>query len=282
MDSLRCCRLQRSSAFHKILNPLVDKKYIPPGPIRSILLDNYVFDRDQHHILHPLVLPLSLGLYSKGQDLAPVPPWSLPQPHSIIDVVGGMERLFGYCHAGDSYLHDLEAAGQPETQDHVFLCLCNWRVVRIYTDPMKKKVIFTDDRLCSACVASIIRIPYLIILIDQPDYTYHKIKGVMWANTEIALGITCGCLPILPRFVKHVWPVSSTGDSIMANGRTGAAPISQKSKAATKRDWVELRESTEPGTPQQPLGPFKGQNVPTYREDLVPTHRDDLELGVRD
>ncbi|KAI4182738.1 MAG: hypothetical protein L6R41_005796 [Letrouitia leprolyta] len=149
---------------------------------------------------------------------------------------------------------------------------------KIDFSPFSQTVVFSDI----ACVASIIRIPYLIILIDQPDYTYHKIKGVMWANTEIALGITCGCLPILPRFVKHVWPVSSTGDSIMANGRTGAAPISQKSKAATKRDWVELRESTEPGTPQQPLGPFKGQNVPTYREDLVPTHRDDLELGVRD
>lgn len=105
----------------------------------------------------------------------------------------------------------------------------------------------------------------------------------MWSNTEQALGITCGCLPILPRFIKHVWNASSIGDSEamvqMRNGKTGAT-ISQKSKAS-KKDWVELKETTKPRTPQQAHAPFDN-SVPTYREELVPSHKDDLETGIRD
>jgi hypothetical protein len=96
----------------------------------------------------------------------------------------------------------------------------------------------------------------------------------MWATAEIALGITCSCLPILPRFIQHIWNVSvpSEAETIMdmTNGKTGATKNQTKER---KGDWVELKETSKPITPQQTHAPFHPN---------VPTHREDLELGIRD
>jgi len=100
-------------------------------------------------------------------------------------------------------------------------------------------------------MASIIRIPYLVLLINTEDYSYHKFKDVMWATTELAFAISYGCLPILPRLFQHLWaiPVSSESD-LFVQANKGKSADTAGRLDERQRDWVPLREITKPSGPQ--------------------------------
>ncbi|KAL8808257.1 MAG: hypothetical protein Q9200_004349 [Gallowayella weberi] len=70
---------------------------------------------------------------------------------------------------------------------------------------------FINSRWCSACICSIVRIFFEIKLIGAKDFTYIHMETGLLGYAEVACGIICGCLPILPLFWHHL--SRSTGHS---------------------------------------------------------------------
>ncbi|MCJ1315362.1 hypothetical protein MMC15_000679 [Xylographa vitiligo] len=64
-----------------------------------------------------------------------------------------------------------------------------------------------------ACVTSILRLVYSVELQGLPAgataYQYDIDVIGVWSIAEIAVGIIVGCLPVLPRFFKHIFPKRS-------------------------------------------------------------------------
>lgn len=94
-----------------------------------------------------------------------------------------------------------------------------------------------------ACITSIIRIPYLILLIHSEDYAYEKIKGVMWATAELALAITCSCLPVTPRLFQHLLAITpgNSGNSLFIKAVGDFSPT-KGPEDGIKGNWVALDE----------------------------------------
>ena len=64
-------------------------------------------------------------------------------------------------------------------------------------------LILTDNR---ACVASIIRTYYTWQMFESYDLSWGLGPMGLCAWAEVSIGIMAGCLPSLPRFLKHVGP----------------------------------------------------------------------------
>lgn len=60
--------------------------------------------------------------------------------------------------------------------------------------------------LFSACVTSIVRLYYAIRALETGDITYNIAMMGLWTHAEVAVGIICSCLPVLPIFFQTVWP----------------------------------------------------------------------------
>ena len=58
----------------------------------------------------------------------------------------------------------------------------------------------------SACVTSLIRVYYSVRMFQTKDTTYNFVLLGLWANVEITLCITCGCVFVLPRFFQILRP----------------------------------------------------------------------------
>ncbi|MCJ1405824.1 hypothetical protein MMC11_009054, partial [Xylographa trunciseda] len=54
------------------------------------------------------------------------------------------------------------------------------------------------------CIISIVRLVYTFIAVTTPDQTYALYPMVISAIVEVAIGIVCGCLPVLPKFFQTV------------------------------------------------------------------------------
>lgn len=74
--------------------------------------------------------------------------------------------------------------------------------------PRRKKIlmmaVFATGFL--ACVTSILRTYYTWKIVRSPDITYNMIIMGLWAYAEITIGIIVSCLPVFPKFFKHVGP----------------------------------------------------------------------------
>ena len=92
--------------------------------------------------------------------------------------------------------------------------------------------------MCSACVTSLLRMIYNISLIRTEDYTYEHMQTNLWATAEVAFGLMCSCLVVLPRLYQHFCEITpyKTND-------TSAAEYTRNnttSHGRTKREWVQL------------------------------------------
>ncbi|MCJ1458495.1 hypothetical protein MMC28_008868, partial [Mycoblastus sanguinarius] len=56
------------------------------------------------------------------------------------------------------------------------------------------------------CFASIMRLVYSIQTLHSRDPNYDLVPVALWTIAEIASGILCGCLPVLPQFFRHFLP----------------------------------------------------------------------------
>jgi hypothetical protein len=57
-----------------------------------------------------------------------------------------------------------------------------------------------------ACLASIMRLYYSILLVTSNDITWRLAYATYWGFSEIAIGLICCCLPTIPKFVQFVGP----------------------------------------------------------------------------
>lgn len=111
-------------------------------------------------------------------------------------------------------------------------------------------VIFLTGGL--ACISSIIRIVYLVFLNRTKDYTYAKVPATLWADAEIACGLLCSCLVILPRLYQHLSSIVPYGGNDtpaqgLADRSTRFNPSSRKSRG----HWVQLDGLASPRSPSQ-------------------------------
>ncbi|KAL6720661.1 hypothetical protein ACLMJK_002586 [Lecanora helva] len=163
----------------------------------------------------------------------------------------------------------MSSAAWNIVSDLAMLSVPLWMIWKLQLSKRRKiasSVVFAAAGL--ACIASIIRIPYLILLIHTEDYTYHKIKGVMWSAAEQALGLTCACLPVLPRLFQYFTAntVSKSSDMFVQADSGKSAPAMGRLDER-KRDWVLLREISKP-SPPKPVYASSPDDITTYREDV--------------
>ena len=59
----------------------------------------------------------------------------------------------------------------------------------------------------SAIIFAVSRLIFMILLLNHPDYSYIKMQGTILALSELASGIICSCLFVLPRLYRH-WTAS--------------------------------------------------------------------------
>ncbi|OCK83948.1 hypothetical protein K432DRAFT_401566 [Lepidopterella palustris CBS 459.81] len=67
----------------------------------------------------------------------------------------------------------------------------------------------------SVVFTSIVRITYIMNLLDKPDITYYEATACVWSSVELNFGIICNCLTVLKPFAKRHMPglFSSTNGS---------------------------------------------------------------------
>ena len=79
---------------------------------------------------------------------------------------------------------------------------------------------------------------YNVSLLRREDYTYIHMQTTLWATAEIAFGLMCSCLVVLPRLYQHfcdITPYKTNNSSTNKDTRSQAA-----SHGKTKREWVQL------------------------------------------
>ena len=75
-------------------------------------------------------------------------------------------------------------------------------------------------------------------LIRREDFTYIHLQTSLWATAELAFGLLCSCLVVLPRLYQHfcdITPYKTNPDTTDNDPRTQMA-----SNGRTKREWVQL------------------------------------------
>ncbi|KAI9842653.1 MAG: hypothetical protein M1837_007020 [Sclerophora amabilis] len=91
-----------------------------------------------------------------------------------------------------------------------------------------------------ACVTSITRLVYTYRLVQSKDVTYNTIVMGFWTLAEVAIGILCGCLPVLPKFFQVLGPkvhtaLSSTFRTRESSSMPSNLKVSRILNSATKR-----------------------------------------------
>ena len=111
----------------------------------------------------------------------------------------------------------------------------------------------------SAIIFALFRLIFLILLLIQIDFSYTKLQGTIFALSELATGIICSCLFVLPRLYRHL-TTSPPHDSEehrlrkykMLTGKSSLTdPYSQKvHHDEEQRNPWEGHDIEEPAVPQ--------------------------------
>ncbi|KAL8885343.1 MAG: hypothetical protein Q9205_001018, partial [Flavoplaca limonia] len=85
----------------------------------------------------------------------------------------------------------------------------------------------------TACIASIMRMVNNVQYAQTQDYTFRLTAVALWTLGEIASGMVCSCLPVVPAFFRHYMPklTSSFKSSLgkVKGSRSGGQESSSKS-----------------------------------------------------
>ena len=108
-----------------------------------------------------------------------------------------------------------------------------------------------------------LRLVYTVNMVKTKDYTYVKMQSKMWAFAEIAFGLACSCLPILPRLFQHVSSVTpytrGTSDDTLQDPSTKPSVPTAAQQAAQWRskgrekggNWIHLDDRNVTGLPER-------------------------------
>ena len=83
-------------------------------------------------------------------------------------------------------------------------CLCHWISVSVCQLFHFIKSPSNWCRFCSACITSVVRLYYSIKLTRSVDVAYRVTFIGYWTIAEVAMGIICSCLPIMPKLIQHL------------------------------------------------------------------------------
>ncbi|KAM0804201.1 hypothetical protein BDR22DRAFT_654105 [Usnea florida] len=106
-----------------------------------------------------------------------------------------------------------------------------------------------------ACIASILRMVYLVKLTKTQDYSYVKLQTVAWGIAEVAFGLLCSCLVVLPRLYQHLASITPHNSD---NSTLARAMADQNIPAPhDKTEWIKLQDRTNGKLSSPPSETFK-------------------------
>lgn len=97
-----------------------------------------------------------------------------------------------------------------------------------------------------ACISSILRLIYVVFLTRTQDYSYAHFAATMWSMAEIAFGLLCSNLVVLPRLYRHFCDIMPYTNNVHAlNGMTESDRARESKDGKSKKEWVKLEERAE-------------------------------------
>ncbi|KAK1975493.1 integral membrane protein [Colletotrichum cereale] len=128
-------------------------------------------------------------------------------------------------------------------------------LLKLQLNPKKRGALVFMFALGSfACVASVIRLQYLVAFADSYDSTYEQVSTVTWSAVELNLAIICGSLPSLRPLFKKVPVLLSTAKSA---ARKGASNRQSRERSVTANVKYQVSHynsvhSSPASTPHKP------------------------------
>lgn len=213
----------------------------------------------------------------------------------------------GHCYNSNT---DAESSGIFNVvSDFAILLLpmpCLWKLQM----PMRKKIlmvgVFATGLL--ACVTSIVRTYYSFQVPKSSDRTYNLELMGLWSWAELTIGIIVGCLPVLPKFIRHICSkVSRNFSSTSKDGVSAAHGLINSNEPPKANAFTKIqrpftnhvgssisKSSTDTYSPQARLhGEYLTSDnydslslsaITTHKPThplsvVIATRRDDLEYG---
>jgi hypothetical protein len=127
----------------------------------------------------------------------------------------------------------LEVADEEGAEGSDFRCLLAGVLVRL---PPSFSAVHGLTTRESVCIASFIRIYYMIPLKHNLDVTWIMGDVYVWSSVEPCMGILCACLPTLQPLIRRV--LKKIMGSSIARGRLGGNSRARTSSSVQRRSKV--------------------------------------------
>ncbi|TVY17219.1 Satratoxin biosynthesis SC1 cluster protein 4 [Lachnellula arida] len=130
--------------------------------------------------------------------------------------------------------------------DCVMLFLPMFSIWRLQLSTKKKaqiSAVFACGLL--ACVSSVIRLAYSILLFKTEDRTYAFIPTGLWSVAEVSIGFICSCLPVVPKFFQ-----------VMSERLT-----TNKSSTTPSRSYYRSFDAQKSGASNNPGNPYDSRRA---------------------
>ncbi|APA06824.1 hypothetical protein sscle_02g015940 [Sclerotinia sclerotiorum 1980 UF-70] len=105
-----------------------------------------------------------------------------------------------------------------------------------------------------ACTASVLRLYETLHLGGTLDKTYGLVPILLWSIAEINIGIICGCLPILPSFIKKTFSAIPDSNDSTENGIYCRMERMSKPKRDIDDSIMQTQTRPEDSNERLPLG----------------------------
>ena len=175
---LRRPNLQPGLVFHKTLHHAADSPNLLLRTARRMLLAYPVSHRGEWNLLHHLFFRPDLPILSTQQDLESRSIWALSKLQPPLSCLSDFQHDLGHSDAERTRLSDLEPADVVTAKDGSLCYFPNRPAVSLSSTSEYASSGLTSLR---ACIASMIRLIYLVFLIRTKDYTYSIVPPTLWA-----------------------------------------------------------------------------------------------------
>ncbi|KZL74681.1 integral membrane protein [Colletotrichum tofieldiae] len=130
-----------------------------------------------------------------------------------------------------------------------------------------------------ACVASMVRLQYLVSFADSVDPTWENIMAIIWSAVELNLAIICGSLPALRPLLKQIPVFLITAKSAARKSGSGRRSHGQSATANIKSHALHdfsTQSSPRNTPPKSDLPRHFGSSSTAYNKDSHLTR----EMGI--
>ncbi|KAL8857491.1 MAG: hypothetical protein Q9178_005985 [Gyalolechia marmorata] len=96
-----------------------------------------------------------------------------------------------------------------------------------------------------ACISSIMRMVNNVQYAQTQDYTFRLTAVALWTLGEIASGMVCSCLPVVPAFFRHYMPKVTSSFRSSLEKVKGSRSGGQESLSRSGSEWDRERGFVE-------------------------------------